>query len=37
MLIAAIGDTHFRVDNINIVDTLITELLKNLSRAEYPI
>ena len=30
MLIAAIGDTHFRVDNISIVDTLIGELLKNL-------
>ena len=30
MLIAAIGDTHFRVDNISIVDILIGELLKNL-------
>lgn len=30
MLIAAIGDTHFRVDNISIVDILIKELLKNL-------
>ena len=26
MLIAAIGDTHFRVDNISIVDILIEEM-----------
>ena len=28
MKLAAIGDTHFRVDNINIVDILIEELIR---------
>ena len=35
MLIAAIGDTHFRVDNISIVDILIKELLKNLKEKGF--
>tara|TARA_B110000208_G_C11796188_1_gene439677 strand:- start:672 stop:1676 length:1005 start_codon:yes stop_codon:yes gene_type:complete len=31
MKLAAIGDTHFRVDNINIVDILIEELIRILT------
>ena len=37
MLIAAIGDTHFRVDNISIVDILIEEILKNLKQKKPDI
>jgi len=37
MKLAAIGDTHFRVDNINIVDILIDELIRILSERKPDI
>ena len=37
MLIAAIGDTHFRVNNITIVDILINKVIENLTEQKPDI